>query len=295
MLDDTQSQDEFVKDNDFGGAEQYNATGNYVEEQLIKLQKREKKSDIISLAFSLTLSSVPLAVSAIKSKNSPTPYKPGVKDFARIGLFNLLPIIKTVDTVFMNKKIQNTMDAKLPFKFNDVRNVVNMVYAYTPFHNLISNSFENSNRRARNEQPVANSKYDVANAWFSGINLVMPYVVYKFTDDTMTFAQKCSSILPIGVIGGYVRKFAYSNPKTAQAYDITSSLVRAVSYGNNQLSNAVRSTNGGTINKASNQVGNFVNLASDLMGINRGGFNSNYGYGGYGRNDGWNGGQRWGY
>ena len=294
MLDETQNNDEFAKNNDFGGAEQYNATGNYVQEQLIKLHKREKKADVISLVASLTLSTIPMAISAIKSKNSPTPYKPGAKDFARIGLFNILPIVKAIDTVFLNKKIQDTFDAKLPFKFNDVRNVVNIAYAYSPFHNIITNSFENSNRRARNEQAVPNSKYDVASAWLSGINLVMPYVVYKFTDDTMTFAQKCSSILPIGVIGGYVRKLAYSNPKTAQAYDITSSLVRAVSYGNNQLSNAVRSTNGSTINKASNQVGNIVNFASDLMGINRGGFQSNYGYG-YGRNDGWNGGQRWGY
>lgn len=285
----TINNDQYTKTNDFGamnGAEQYNATGNYVDEQLAKAHKREVKSDVISAVASLALSAAPMVFSAIKYRNDAVPYKPTIKDFVKFGLINVIPVVKAVDTAFLGGKIQNAIDSRSPIKFNDIRNISNVLQAYQPFHNIVGNYFENMSRRSRNEQPIANSAYDVASAWLSGVNLIAPFVIYKFTDDTMTFTQKCSSILPIGLVGGYVRKFAYQNPSVAHAYEVATAALGTVSYGNKMISNAVRPTPGSTVNKGTAAFTTGINFVSDLLGVNNhGGFGGNGGYnGGYGNN-----------
>lgn len=283
------SSTEFEDQNDFlteEAAEQYKATatGTFTDDQIARLRKREVKTDVASAIISVGISSIPMIYSYFKSKKSPVKYQPTGKDFARIGLFNLIPIIKVVDSALLNGKISNLIAEKTSFKFNDVRNVVSLCYAYKPFYNVLMGSLENSNRRMSNEQVLPKNKYDILNAWLSGINLVAPYVVYKFTDENMSFSQKCSSIVPIGVLGSWVRKLCMTNPKAQQAYDVAGSLVKVVSLGNNSLSSAIRPQQGSALNKGSTAINNVLNIASDLMGVNRGSF-STYGYNGY--NSGW--------
>ena len=81
-------------------------------------------------------------------------------------------------------------------------------------------------------------------------------------------------------------------------YDVANAAVKVASFGNNTLSNAVRPTQGSTLNKTSNAISGILDFASDVMGMSRGNVNSPYVYNynnGYGQN-GWNNGaSRWSY
>src|SRR5574344_771722 len=286
--------DQYKKENDFGGTE-YDATGTVSDDLIAKEHKRAVKTDVISAVTSLALSVTPMVISKIKTRNDPIPYNPTGKDFLKLGLYNAIPIIKAIDTMAFNGKLQKTIEEKTPFTLNDIRNVANLIQLYRPVHNIASNYTENMSREAQNLQKIDISGAEKAAALLSTINLVSPYIVYKFTDDNMSFGQKCSSIMPIKMVGNVVRKLAFTNPKVAQVYDVANAAVKVASFGNNTLSNAVRPSQGmSTVNKASSTISNVLNFTSDILGMNKGNINGSYG--GYGGRD-YMGGQdsRWRY
>ena len=250
-------------------AETYGASdGTFSDEVIAKQRKHQVKSDVISAIISLVTTCGPTVMHMINSNKESMPYKPTKKDIAKLVIANALPVIKAVDTVALHGKIQNKFDEVSPIKFNDARNIVNMIYTYEPVHNMVRTTWDNYARSGKGEPQIALSAADKFNAALTGINLISPYIVDAFTDPDKTVSQKVGSIVPIGMIGGWVRQLARNNPSVGKWYNIAEATVRTVSDGSNRMTNAIRPQQGSSINKASTNINKVVGFASDILGIN---------------------------
>lgn len=267
-------------------------TTNAADEAAAKLHKRAVKADVISAVTSVAISAAPMVMDIFRHRKDPTPYKVHGGDIARIAVSAVIPTIKAVDTAAFNGKLQKTISEKTPFTFNDIRNVANLVQLYPSAHvvmkNLMENSMNASSGKPRVEAPVGAKSAMLMNT----VNLLTPYVVDKMTNEDLSFTEKVSSFMPIGMIGPWVKRLASSNPKARQIYDVTQAVVNVASVGNKAISGATRSNPNSTLNKTSNQIGGILDAVQDLTGMSHGGYGYNNNY--YGGN-GWNNGSRWSY
>lgn len=269
----------------------FNASNeSYAAAPVIDPEKAEKKhrikSDVFSLVATGVINGLPIVIDAIKNKKNNVPYKVDKQSAIKFGVSMILPTIKAVDTIALNGKIQTTIETKTPFKFSDIQNVANIVQAYPSTHRALTQFMSNVQAQSTGKAQVTANKDVTRDAILGCLNTVSPYVVDKFCDDNMTFVEKCSSVIPIKIFGGLVRKFVSTNPKLQQGYDMITSVVRVADYGNKTLSTAVRS-NSNMRNNASNTLGSVLDVVQDLTGMTRGNI-SRYGD----QYDGWNGGSR---
>jgi hypothetical protein len=84
----------------------------------------------------------------------------------------------------------------------------------------------------------------------------------------MTVTQKMSAVIPIKMLGGFVRRFADSNPTLRRGYDAVTAVVKVADFGNQTLS-AVK-PNQGARSTAQNQLGSAIELIQDVTGMSRG-------------------------
>lgn len=276
----------FDSTNDFNTAsnvESYTSIPNDVD--LNKAERKRKiKTDVISLVATGVINGIPIVIDAIKNRKNNVPYKVDKRDAIKLGMSMILPTIKAVDTIALNGKIQTTIETKTPFKFSDIQNVANIIQAYPSTHRALTQFMSNVQAQSTGKQQIAGNSEVTRDAILGCINTVSPYVVDKFCDDNMTFVEKCSSIIPIKIFGGLVRKLASTNPKLQHGYDVLTGIVRATDFGNKTLSTAIRS-NSNMRTGASNTLGSVLDVVQDLTGMTRGNI-SRYGD----TYSGWNGG-----
>lgn len=252
----------------------------------LAIRKHKIKTDVVSTIVTGLLNAAPIVIDTFKHRNDPVPYKPQKSDFVRLGVSMIMPTVQLVDTVAFKGKLQNTIEEKTPFKMGDIRNVVNIVQAYPATHKALGNFMNNVQAQSNGKQQVVTSANTTRDAVIGCINTISPYVVDKFCDENKTFVEKCSSIIPLKIFGGLVRKLVSTNPKLQQGYDVATSLVRVADYGNKTLGSAVRS-NSNMRTGAANTLGTILDVVQDATGMTRGNI-SRYGD----QYDGWNGGAR---
>ena len=103
--------------------------------------------------------------------------------------------------------------------------------------------------------------------------------------------ERFSSILPMKMFGGLVRKFVSTDPKLQQGYDLVTGCIRVADFSNNTFNKAIRSNNG-MRNNQSNSFSTIIDAMQDITGMSRGNISRfNDGYYGQGY-DGWNNGSR---
>lgn len=249
-------------------------------------RKRKVKTDVLSLIATGIINGAPILIDSLKHKKENLPYKTDSRSLIRFGVSMALPAIQAIDTIAFNGKLQNTLEERSPVKLSDIRNVVNIVQAYPATHRALKNFMSNVQAEHTGAQQIEIADHLKRDTILGCINTVSPYVIDKFCDNNMTFAEKCSSIIPIKIFGGMIRKIASTNPKLQQAYDVTTSIVRVADIGNKTLSTAIR-PNSGVRTGASNTLGSILDLTQDMMGMTRGNisrFGDTY--------DGWSGGSR---
>jgi hypothetical protein len=98
--------------------------------------------------------------------------------------------------------------------------------------------------------------------------LISPYIADKFSDERMSFSQKMSSVIPIKMFGGFVRRFADSNPTLRRGYDAITAVVKVADFGNQTLTSAVKPN--GARSNAQNQLGSVLEVVQDMTGMSRG-------------------------
>lgn len=255
----------------------------------IKQKKKAVKSDVISAVASLVISATPIITDAMNRRREPVPYKIKGSDIARVVVSSAIPLLKVVDTVALNGKINNTMSEKLPFNLNDVRNVVNLVTTYPAVHTMARTTMENISNKENGQVKTEFPYGCVRNTVLGTINLIAPYVVEKFTDDDLTVREKITSVMPLPLLSNTIRRVCSLNPATKNIYDVTRSVVQPLSSLNKSLTSAVRPSGNSTLNKTSSTINGILDTVGDVMGVARGG--NGYGYGGYNNNN-WGGG-RW--
>ncbi len=260
-------------------------------ENLKREKKHKIKSDVFSLIASAAINALPMVLETIKHRKDPTPYKCKKSDVFRFGTSLILPSIQVLDTVALNCKIQNTIKEKTPFTFGDIRNVVNVVQSYPSTHTVLRNYFSNISRQANGEQQVIVDDTSKRDMFVSLANTISPYIVDKMTDDRFSVMERFSSILPMKMFGGLVRKFVSTDPKLQQGYDLVTGCIRVADFSNNTFNKAIRSNNG-MRNNQSNSFSTIIDAMQDITGMTRGNisrFNDGYYGGGF---DGWNNGSR---
>lgn len=261
---------DFVENNSVNNNDQINESDQQFEYDPEKEQRKRKiKSDVFSLIASGVINGAPIVIDAIKHRKDIVPYKTNTKDLVKFGVSMVLPAIQAVDTLALKGKIQNTIAEKTPFKFDDIRNVVNIVQAYPATHAAVKNFMSNVQAQSNGQIQVETNPNVKRDAILGCLNTVSPYVVDKFCDPNTTFVEKCSSIIPLKIFGGLVRKIVSTNPKLQQAYDVTTSLVRVADYGNKTLGSAVRS-NSNMKTGAANTLGALLDVVQDATGMTRG-------------------------
>ena len=251
-------------------------------------RKQKIKSDTFSLAASAIINLLPMVIDTVKHRKDPTPYKQNKSDIVRFGISMILPTIQFVDTVALNGKIQDTIKTKTPFTLGDIRNVVNVVQAYPSTHKVIKDYFSNVSRQANGQQQIITDDYSKRNMFINLANTVSPYIMDKMADDRYTMLERLSSIIPIKMFGGLVRKFASTDPKLQHGYDLVTTCIKVADYSNKSFNTAIRSNNGMRTGPA-NSFGTVIDVLQDVAGMSRGNI-SRYNDGGY--YDGWNGGSR---
>lgn len=260
-------------------------------ENLKREKKHKIKSDVFSLIASAAINALPMVLETVKHRKDPTPYKCKKSDVFRFGTSLILPSIQVIDTVALNCKIQNTIKEKTPFSFGDIRNVVNVVQSYPSTHTVLKNYFSNISRQANGEQQVIVDDTSKRDMFVSLANTISPYIVDKMTDDRFSVMERFSSILPMKMFGGLVRKFVSTDPKLQQGYDLVTGCIRVADFSNNTFNKAIRSNNG-MRNNQSNSFSTIIDAMQDITGMTRGNisrFNDGYYGGGF---DGWNNGSR---
>lgn len=278
------STQDFVERNyDEQYAQQQAAAGDSPE---VAARKRKVKSDILCVAATGLINAIPMISDGIKHKKDPTPHRVKKGDLIRFGASLILPTIQAVDTIIFKEKLQTTLAEKTPVKFSDVRNVINLTLAYPSTHRVVSDFMSNVSRQTTGQQQVSISKDYKSNMLLSCATLFAPYITDRLTDDRLSFVERCSSVIPIKMFGGLVKKVVTIDPRLQRGYDVATSALRVAEFGNRQFSSAVRS-NHGMRTGAANTLGSILDIAQDAMGMSRGNISQ---YGGY---DGWNGGSRW--
>ena len=269
---------------------------NVSEEVELENKKRERrhkiKSDIFSLVSTAAINSIPLIIDSIKHRKDPTPYKCKKSDVFRLGASVILPAVQAFDTIALNCKIQDTIKEKTPFTFGDIRNVVNVIQAYPSTHTVLRNYFSNISRQANGEQQVIVDDTSKRDMFITMASTISPYLVDKMTDDRYSVMERFSSILPMKMFGGLVRKFVSTDPKLQHGYDLVTGCIRVADFSNNTFNKAIRSNNG-MRNNQTNSFSTIIDAMQDITGMSRGNisrFNDGY-YGGQGY-DGWNNGSR---
>ena len=91
------------------------------------LYKRKLRSDTYTAISSIGINALPIVFDVIKHRNDETPYKIPTSDLVRLGVSSALPAIQLADTLWNKSRIQNLVEEKTPFKFGDIRNLVNLV------------------------------------------------------------------------------------------------------------------------------------------------------------------------
>ena len=249
-------------------------------------RKKQIKSDIFTTIATGLINGAPMIIDALKHRKDATPYKIQKSELVKFGVSMVMPTLQLVDTVALKGKIRTTLEEKTPITLNDIRNVVNVVQAYPSTHKALTNFMSNVQAQSAGKQQIEIQPTIKRDAILSCINTISPYVVDKFCDNSMTFVEKCSAVIPIKLFGGLVRKFVSTNPKLQQGYEVLTSTVRVLDYGNKTLGSAVRS-NSNMRTGAVNTLGNVLDIVQDATGMARGNI-SRYGD----QYDGWNGGNR---
>ena len=244
------------------------------------LYKRKIRSDTYSAVSSIGINVLPIVVDVLKHRKDETPYKIPTSDLVRVGVSSALPAIQLADTLWNKSRIQNMVEEKTPFKFGDIRNLVNIVNAYPATHRMVLNFMGNVSRSAEGKQQIELQNRVKRDAIVGLSTLVAPYISDKFSDERMSFSQKMSSIIPIKMFGGFVRRFADSNPTLRRGYDAITAVVKVADFGNQTLTSAVKPN--GARSNAQNQLGSVLEVVQDMTGMSRGrlsrfGMNDDYG------------------
>lgn len=232
-------------------------------------RKRKIKSDVFSLIASGVINGIPIAIDALKHRKDVVPHKVEKRDLVKFGVSMIMPAVQVIDTVVLKNKIQNSIEEKTPFKFGDIRNVANIIQAYPATHSAIKNFMSNVQKQSTGQIQVETNPNVKRDAVLGCLNTISPYVIDKFCDPSATFVEKCSSVIPLKIFGGLVRKFASTSPKLQQVYDVGTSLVRVADYGNKTLGSAVRA-NSNMRTGAVNTLGTLLDVVQDATGMTRG-------------------------
>ena len=233
------------------------------------LYKRKIRSDTYSAVSSIGINVLPIVIDVLKHRKDETPYKIPTSDLVRVGVSSALPAIQLADTLWNKSRIQNLVEEKTPFKFGDIRNLVNLVNAYPSSHRMVLNFMGNVSRSAEGKQQIDLQNRVKRDAIVGLTTLISPYIADKFSDERMSFSQKMSSIIPIKMFGGFVRRFADSNPTLRRGYDAITAVVKVADFGNQTLSSAVK-PNQGARSSAQNQLGSVLEVVQDMTGMSRG-------------------------
>ncbi len=270
-LDNTESQtEEIVYGSGEPSGDDYGTPYSPGEDEQI-LFKRKVRSDTYSAISSIGINVFPIVIDMIKHRKDEVPYKIPTSDLVRVGVAAAIPTLQLADTVWNKSRLQKTIKEKTPFELGDVRNLVNVIQAYPASHRMLLNFMGNVSRSAEGKQQIDIQNRVKRDAIVGLSTIVAPYVADKFSDERMTVAQKMSSVIPIKMLGGFVRRFADSNPTLRRGYDAVTAVVKVADFGNQTLS-AVK-PNQGARSTAQNQLGSAIELVQDLTGMSRGRLN----------------------
>lgn len=291
-IDDIEIGKEAATNNDFAET-QYdeNMSAAISDEDLEKAEcLRARKTNIWTFITTGVINSIPILTEVIRQKKNHAPVKVSSNSIVKLVSSLVVPSISVIDSVCLNGKIDSTIKNKVGVQLSDVRNMVNIVHSYASTHNVITTYVQNQTAMAKG-QPVTPVLPSIKEeAIVTNITTIAPYIVGKFTDSKLTFTEKCASIVPIKIFGGWVRRFVSTNPKLQEGYNVLTSAVKVVDFTNKTMGSAVRSNNGlAKTSNLNNTVGSAIDFLTDALGQNRGnisryGMNPGYGY------DGWNGG-----
>lgn len=261
------------------------AYGNpvHTEDDLAVLRKRKIKSDVGSLIATIGINALPIISKLVKHRNDEIPYRINSGDLVRLGTLSIVPAIQAIDTVCNKGRIQEMMETKTPFKMSDVRNVVNIVTTYPAAHRYLTNFMGNVVRNTEGKQVIETNSTIKRDTLLGCATTLAPYVIDKFSDESMTFAQKLGSVVPVKIFGGWVRRLADANPTTRRLYDGFTAVVNVASVGNRELGNLATKANKGQNKSAQNAFGAVLDVVQDMTGMSRGrvgGYYDNDRYGG---------------
>lgn len=288
VTNDVNNETEITYSNDFYENDDQVYGNPNVESDVDVLRKRKIKSDVGSTIATFGINALPIIIDALKHRKDPTPYRINRSDAIRLGVAMVMPTVQMLDTVCNHGKLQAAIEEKTPFKMSDIRNVVNVVQAYPAVHRTLTNFMGNVSREANGKQKITESEHVKRDTYLGCATTIAPYIIDKFSDETMSFTEKVSSVIPIKMFGGLVRRFADSNPTARRLYDATTAIVNVASVGNREFNNLAVKSNHGQMRSTQNTLGSVIDVVQDLTGMSRGNIGGGYGdY--YGRN-----GSRWG-
>ena len=233
------------------------------------IHKRKVRSDTYTAISSIGINAFPIVVDIIKHRKDETPYKVPTSDLVRLGVASAIPTLQLVDTLWNKSRIQTAFETKTPFKMGDVRNLVNIIQAYPASHRMVLNFMGNVSRSAEGKQQIDLQSRVKRDSIVGLATIVSPYIADKFSDERMSLAQKMSSVIPIKMFGGFVRRFADTNPTLRRGYDAITAVVKVADFGNQTITSAVKS-NGGVRSNAQNQLGSVLEVVQDMTGMSRG-------------------------
>lgn len=280
---------EEIKYGDFNGEQQesYDSVGSSSENEAAILYARRKKTDLISSVITVGANAIPILTDVYKHRKDPTPYRVDRNELICFGIASAIPIFQAVDTVLLKGKCQDKIDEKLKgvVKFNDIRNIVNLINLYTPMHTVIKQATDQASAKANGTQVLPIDKFAKTKAILGVTTLVTPFIADKLSDNTKSFYSRIGSILPIPFIGSLIRSTVSksSSPTVQGAYQITNAVLNVANNANRTLTPAVRTTPiGNSVNKVSSELDSAISFASQILGTPRGNIgNSMYGGGGY--------------
>lgn len=230
--------------------------------------KRKVRSDIYTVVSNIGINAFPILVDAFKHRHDETPYKIPTSDIIRVGVGAIVPTIQLADTLWNKSRIQNTIEDKTPFKLSDIRNLVNIIQAYPAAHRALSNFMENVSRSTESKQQIDLNSRVKRDTYVGIATVISPFISDKFSDERMSITQKISSIIPIKMFGGFVRRIADTNPTLRRGYDAMTAIVKVADFGNQTIGSAVK-TNNGVARNVQNQLGSALELIQDVTGMSR--------------------------
>ena len=268
-LDNTESQtEEIVYGSGEPSGDDYGTPYSSEEDEQV-LFKRKVRSDTYTAISSIGINVFPVVIDMLKHRKDEVPYKIPKSDLVRIGVSAVVPTIQLADTLWNKSRLQTTIKEKTPFELGDVRNLVNVIQAYPASHRMLLNFMGNVSRSAEGKQQIDIQNRVKRDAIVGLSTIVAPYIADKFSDERMTITQKMSAVIPVKMLGGFVRRFADSNPTLRRGYDAVTAVVKVADFGNQTLSSAVK-PNQGARSSAQNQLGSVLEVVQDMTGMSRG-------------------------